>query len=69
MGSRLLGARLFASLARPTFYAQFVGGESEQELDDTYKSCLQKVGLQLMVCPVQEEDVGDSEGMSEEQME
>jgi hypothetical protein len=29
---RLLGNRFFSLLARPTFYTQFVGGDTEQEL-------------------------------------
>ena len=29
---RVLGERLFSALARPTFYKQFVGGDTESEL-------------------------------------
>jgi hypothetical protein len=31
-GERILGKDLFSQMASPTFYRQFVGGESEQEL-------------------------------------
>jgi hypothetical protein len=31
-GERVLGRRLFSLLARPSFYTQFVGGDTEQEL-------------------------------------
>ncbi len=60
---KVLGDRAFAALLRPTFYGQFVGGESESELAATGNK-LDSQSLGLMVCPVQEEDVGeaDSEG-------
>jgi hypothetical protein len=31
-GERILGKGLFSLVARPTFYRQFVGGDTEQEL-------------------------------------
>ena len=54
-----LGTRLFDSIVRPTFYRQFVGGDSENELSVTVQG-LKKAGVRLMVCPVQEEDIDDS---------
>ena len=59
-GERLLGSRLFSLFLRPTFYAQFVGGDEERELRDTAAG-LRAAGLGLMVCPVQEEDVGEAQ--------
>ena len=32
---KYLGARIFSALARPTFYKQFVGGDTEEELTHT----------------------------------
>jgi hydroxyproline oxidase len=58
-GEKILGPKLFNSIVRPTFYNQFVGGETEIELKITAKN-LDKAGIRLMVCPVQEEDVGES---------
>jgi hypothetical protein len=60
-GQKFLGGRLFPLLLRPTFYRQFVGGDSEKELTVTADT-LAKSKLRLMVCPVQEEDVGEAEG-------
>ena len=60
-GQKYLGDRIFDLLLRPTFYRQFVGGDSESELLVTTQT-LVKSGLRLMVCPVQEEDVGEAEG-------
>ena len=34
-GEKWLGQRIFSALARPTFYTQFVGGDTEQELTET----------------------------------
>ena len=49
-GSRaLLGSRLFSAFVRPTFYRQFVGGDSDTELKDTADR-LSQSGLRLMVC-------------------
>ncbi len=31
-GERVLGKNMFSLVARPTFYRQFVGGDTEQEL-------------------------------------
>jgi hypothetical protein len=31
-GERILGKGLFSLVARPTFYRQFVGGDTEEEL-------------------------------------
>jgi hypothetical protein len=41
-------------------FVQFVGGDSEAELATT-AATLAKSNLRLMVCPVQEEDVGEAE--------
>ena len=64
MGHGSLGP-LFPLLLRPTFYRQFVGGESRAELDATVRS-LEAVKLRLMVCPVQEEDAGEADQESGE---
>ena len=37
---KYFGDQLFAALARPTFYRQFVGGDTEIELADTTKKVL-----------------------------
>ncbi len=58
-GERVLGGRLFPLVLRPTFYRQFVGGDTEKELVATTDT-LAKSKLRLMVCPVQEEDVGEA---------
>lgn len=58
-GQKVFGDRLFPLILRPTFYRQFVGGDSEAELLKTSET-LAKSNLRLMVCPVQEEDVGES---------
>ena len=55
---RIPGAAL---IARPTFYRQFVGGDSEQELRDT-QALLAKANIRLMVCPAMEEDAGEGGG-------
>ncbi len=60
-GRSLLGGRLFSGLVRPTFYRQFVGGDTAAELTHTADR-LTESGLRLMVCPVQEEDVGEAGG-------
>ena len=54
-----LGERIFDKVVRPTFYRQFVGGDSESELNDTVQG-LKNAGVRLMVCPVQEEDIDDA---------
>jgi len=56
---KLFGKRLFSMVARPTFYAQFVGGDSEEELRLTMEK-LAATNLHLMVCPAMEEDEGES---------
>ena len=48
-GSRaLMGSRLFSAFVRPTFYRQFVGGDTGAELKDTADR-LSESGLRLMV--------------------
>jgi hypothetical protein len=42
-GERILGKGLFSLVARPTFYRQFVGGDTEQEL----RSVASRVGYML----------------------
>eukprot|EP00095_Tigriopus_kingsejongensis_P004423 snap_masked-scaffold1224_size54636-processed-gene-0.6 protein:Tk04423 transcript:snap_masked-scaffold1224_size54636-processed-gene-0.6-mRNA-1 annotation:"probable proline dehydrogenase 2" len=59
-----LGPRSLAFFLRPTFYGQFVGGDSETELVSTATK-LQDSGLRLMVCPVQEEDAGELDSLNE----
>ena len=44
----LMGSRLFSALVRPTFYRQFVGGDTGAELKDTADR-LSESGLRLMV--------------------
>ena len=49
-GSRvLMGSRLFSAFVRPTFYRQFVGGDTGAELKNTADR-LSESGLRLMVC-------------------
>ena len=59
-GRNLVGAHLFSSAMRPTFYRQFVGGDCKEELTTTADK-LALANIRLMVCPVQEEDVGEQE--------
>jgi hypothetical protein len=51
-GERILGKGLFSLVARPTFYRQFVGGDTEQEL----RSVTNRVGymFQQSVMPTGE---------------
>ena len=56
--------RIFSSIARPTFYRQFVGGDTEEELKRTSEA-LAKAGIRLMVCPAMEEDVGEGGGVED----
>jgi len=58
---RILGEKLFSMIARPTFYKQFVGGDTESELSDC-STTLSSIGLKLMVCPAMEEDEGEGDG-------
>ena len=57
---KVFGPQTLGFFLRPTFYRQFVGGDTESELRHTSNN-LQEAGLRLMVCPVQEEDVGETE--------
>jgi len=63
-GEKYLGERIFSSIARPTFYRQFVGGDTEEELARTSK-ILAKAGIRLMVCPAMEEDAGEGGGLED----
>ena len=63
-GEKYLGERIFSSLARPTFYRQFVGGDTEEELKRT-NATLAKAGIRLMVCPAMEEDAGEGGGVED----
>ena len=56
--------RIFSSIARPTFYRQFVGGDTEEELKRT-GATLAKAGIRLMVCPAMEEDAGEGDGVED----
>ena len=58
LGQKLLGIKAFSLVTRPFFYAQFVGGDSEDELSKTAQT-LWNSNVRLMVCPVQEEDLED----------
>jgi len=60
----LFGSRLFSAVARPTFYRQFVGGDTEAELHQTCE-LMRESGLRLMVCPAMEEDEGEGSGGEE----
>jgi len=57
----MLGSKYFSAVARPTFYKQFVGGDTEEELRNTCQ-VLKSSGLRLMVCPAMEEDEGEAGG-------
>jgi len=57
----ILGSRIFSAVARPTFYRQFVGGDTEEELRLTTE-LMKASGLRLMVCPAMEEDEGEGSG-------
>jgi len=57
----ILGNRIFSAVARPTFYRQFVGGDTEEELSKTCE-LMRSSGLRLMVCPAMEEDEGEGSG-------
>ena len=63
-GEKYLGERIFSSIARPTFYRQFVGGDTEEELART-SEILAKAGIRLMVCPAMEEDAGEGGGLED----
>ncbi|TRY70761.1 hypothetical protein TCAL_04874 [Tigriopus californicus] len=63
--SSLMGTRGLSMVLKPTFYGQFVGGDSEEELRHTAHK-LTSAGLRLMVCPVQEEDAGEADQLNEE---
>ncbi len=43
-GERILGKDMFSLVARPTFYRQFVGGDTEQEL----RSVTNRVGYMFL---------------------
>ncbi|XP_076039084.1 hydroxyproline dehydrogenase-like isoform X2 [Oratosquilla oratoria] len=57
LGERLLGERLLGIAVSP-FYRQFVTGNSEKELATTTAQ-LKTVGIQLMVAPMVETDLGE----------
>eukprot|EP00090_Calanus_glacialis_P005915 TRINITY_DN14627_c0_g1_i1.p1 TRINITY_DN14627_c0_g1~~TRINITY_DN14627_c0_g1_i1.p1 ORF type:complete len:474 (-),score=127.41 TRINITY_DN14627_c0_g1_i1:305-1726(-) len=57
----ILGNKIFSAIARPTFYRQFVGGDTEEELSKTCE-LMRSSGLRLMVCPAMEEDEGEGSG-------
>jgi len=61
-GEKYLGDRLFSLLARQTFYRQFVGGDTEEELART-SAVLAQANIRLMVCPAMEEDAGEGSGV------
>jgi len=61
-GEKYLGDRLFSLLARQTFYRQFVGGDTEEELART-SAMLAEANIRLMVCPAMEEDAGEGSGV------
>ena len=54
----IFGTKLFSMVTRPTFYDQFVGGDTKEQLQITVGG-LNQANVRLMVCPVQEEDLED----------
>ena len=64
----IFGTKLFSMVTRPTFYDQFVGGDTQEELQFTV-SGLNQANVRLMVCPVQEEDLDTIQGKYDENLE
>ncbi|XP_014671223.1 PREDICTED: proline dehydrogenase 1, mitochondrial-like [Priapulus caudatus] len=63
-GQKVLGRRLFAAVMRPTFYGQFVAGESQAEIRKTVDR-LQDAGVGTMLYLSLEADVGEETKVSE----
>ncbi|XP_062859640.1 hydroxyproline dehydrogenase isoform X2 [Trichomycterus rosablanca] len=57
----ILGKKAFAFLVRPFVYAQFVAGETEQEIGASMEK-MRLLGLQPMLAVPIEEDLGESTG-------
>ena len=64
----IFGTKLFSMVTRPTFYDQFVGGDTKEELQLTVDG-LNKANVRLMVCPVQEEDLDTIQGKYDDNLE
>ncbi|XP_078682101.1 hydroxyproline dehydrogenase-like isoform X2 [Branchiostoma floridae x Branchiostoma belcheri] len=65
VGQRLLGRRLFEAVMRATFYGQFIGGDSEKEIEATVRRLLNS-GIQTLPAITIEEDIGDEMVIREE---
>lgn len=63
-GQRFFGVRILSAFLRPTFYKQFVSGDKPHELSQSIDEA-QKFGIRLMLCPVQEEDVGGNKSIDQ----
>lgn len=57
----VLGKRVFAMVLRPFVYAQFVAGETENEIA-AYMEKMNSLGLHPMLAVPIEEDLGESSG-------
>ncbi|XP_019620722.1 PREDICTED: probable proline dehydrogenase 2 [Branchiostoma belcheri] len=65
VGQRFLGRRLFEAVMRATFYGQFIGGDSEKEIEATVRRLLHS-GIQTLPAITIEEDIGDEIVIREE---
>ncbi|KAI4897524.1 hypothetical protein NFI96_018360 [Prochilodus magdalenae] len=57
----ILGKRVFAMVLRPIVYAQFVAGETEEEIAESMEK-MSSLGLRPMLAVPIEEDLGESTG-------
>ncbi|XP_072524186.1 hydroxyproline dehydrogenase [Salminus brasiliensis] len=57
----ILGKRAFARVLRPVVYAQFVAGETEEEISESMQK-MSSLGLRPMLAVPIEEDLGESTG-------
>lgn len=58
---KVLGQRCFCMVVRPSVYAQFVAGETEDEITDSMQK-MSSLGLHPMLAVPIEEDLGESTG-------
>ncbi|XP_035691470.1 hydroxyproline dehydrogenase-like isoform X2 [Branchiostoma floridae] len=65
VGQSFLGQRLFETVMRATFYGQFIGGDTEKEIEATVRRLLNS-GLQTLPAITIEEDIGDEMVIREE---
>ena len=54
----MLGEKCVNAVIRPTFYQQFVGGDSEEEFEKLMLK-LREQNLRLMLLPLYEDDLDD----------